>query len=284
MAKMKKYQLEKNYVQVPNDTAKAVENEISLQALGLIVNLWSYNVEVWELHKTELYKRFAKNKKTSVSNAWDELVEAKYIIEFKYRDGKKWDYVYIYRIEPFTTLEIEKIMAECVEEYGVESTSDFQLLKMSNPNCTPQNVHISNIKTKQEKTKQNNIKENSIPYTPNDDIYNLHLPMNVRKVIEGNREKINPLNIDILEIERFYNTFSWVKENAPMDELDYINQWDFEAMLGYIFRKNIKVQLTTYGLLKEIAFTRIFYKKENAEIIEKVNEPTGHMFYNWLEN
>lgn len=154
MALMRKYALKENYVQVPNATAKAVEINLSLQALGLITNIWSYNVETWELHKTELYKRYVKNKKTSVSSAWDELVELNYIIEFKYRRGKSWEYVYIYRIEPFTEEEKEQILVDCVEEYGVSSTSDFQLLKFNSSFSTVQNQHISNIKEK-----KNNIKE-----------------------------------------------------------------------------------------------------------------------------
>ena len=165
MAKMKKYALKEKYVQVPNETAHAVEkrtpekDQLSLQALGLIVNLWSYNVEEWELHKTELYKRYARNKKTSVTSAWDELVEANYIIEFKYREGKSWEYVYIYRIEPFSEEERKQILAESVEEYGVSSTSDFQQLKINSSFSTVQNQHISNRPEKKKDLKKNNIKE-----------------------------------------------------------------------------------------------------------------------------
>ncbi|MGW8811093.1 hypothetical protein ACWGM5_20695, partial [Bacillus velezensis] len=71
---------------VPTATAQAVqknnEKPISLQALGLLVNLLSYPT-TWELHKTELYKRFGKNKEESVKSAWNDLMSANYIIEFK---------------------------------------------------------------------------------------------------------------------------------------------------------------------------------------------------------
>lgn len=147
---------EKDYVQVPNKTAKAVEvtseeEDISLEALGLLVNLWSYDITKWEVHKTELYQRFAKNKKTSVMNAWDELVKANYIIEFKYRVGRKWEYVYIYRIRPYSEVEIEEKLLECVELAGVRSTSDFEKLKMNSSKCTSQNQHISNTESKKDK-------------------------------------------------------------------------------------------------------------------------------------
>lgn len=110
MALMRKFKVEKNYVEIPNETARSVElktkeTTISLQALGLITNLWSYNVEEWELHKLELYKRFGKNKKTSVMSAWDDLLEAGYVVQFKVRIGRENDYVYYYRITPFSAEE-----------------------------------------------------------------------------------------------------------------------------------------------------------------------------------
>ena len=94
------------------------------------MNLWSYDVTKWEIHKTELYNRFAKNRKTNVSNTWDELVKANYIIEFKYRVGRKWEYVYVYRIKPYSDEEKEKKILECVDLAGVSSTSDFQQLEI----------------------------------------------------------------------------------------------------------------------------------------------------------
>lgn len=159
MAKMKKWKLEREYVQVPNETAVAVELRdadpkecISLQSLGLIVNLWSYNTEEWELHKTELYKRYGKNKEVSVKNAWKELMDANYIIEYKFRVGKKWDYEYYYRITPFTAEEREEILAYAEKEHGQIWGLDFQDLKMktSKPRDNKKELKKDIIKEKEE--------------------------------------------------------------------------------------------------------------------------------------
>jgi hypothetical protein len=161
MAKMKKWKLEKEYVEVPNKTAVAVETRknnddpescLSLQALGLIVNLWSYNTEEWELHKTELYKRYGKNKEVSVKNAWKELMDANYIIEYKFRVGKKWDYEYYYRIKPFTAEEREEILAYAEKEHGQIWGLDFQDLKMktSKPRDKKDIIKKDLIKEKEE--------------------------------------------------------------------------------------------------------------------------------------
>ena len=182
MAKMKKRTFEREYVQVPNETAKAPEiknNEkpISLEALGLLVNLWSYNLETWEVHKTELYKRFAFNKETSVKKAWKELIAAGYMIEYKYRIGKKWEYEYIFNILPYTEEQIKIIWEEGREEHEEIWGLDFQDLKMKSSKCSPQNQEISNTgltqnKSTKEKLKKENIKpiiddDEKEPFEPN---------------------------------------------------------------------------------------------------------------------
>ncbi|PGS78289.1 hypothetical protein COC69_15880 [Bacillus cereus] len=159
MVKMKKWRLEKEYVQVPNETAVAVEVResepetcISLQALGLIVNLWSYNTEEWELHKTELYKRFGKNKEVSVKSSWKELMDANYIIEYKFRIGNKWEYEYYYRITPFTAKEREEILTYAEKEHGQIWGLDFQDLKMktSKPRDNKYIINKKQINKKEE--------------------------------------------------------------------------------------------------------------------------------------
>jgi hypothetical protein len=120
MAKMIQVPYDFN-VQVPISTAQAVqkdqEQSISLDALGLLVNLLSYPT-TWELHKTELYKRFAQHGERSVKSAWNSLVDANYIIEFRYRVGKKWEYVYYFRKVPFSPEEKAGILDNAEKEYG----------------------------------------------------------------------------------------------------------------------------------------------------------------------
>jgi hypothetical protein len=120
MAKMIQVPYQSDII-VPVETAQSVqknrENPISLQALGLLVNLLSYPTS-WELHKTELYKRFGKDGERPVRTAWNDLLEANYIIEFKYRVGRKWEYVYYFRKVPFTVEEKAEILAAAEKEYG----------------------------------------------------------------------------------------------------------------------------------------------------------------------
>jgi hypothetical protein len=145
MAKAKKRTFDRDYTQIPNETIRAVEAKhekpISLEAFALIANLFSYP-DTWELHKTELYKRFAFNKETSVRRAWNELIKEGYIVEYKYRVGKKWEYEYVYNILPYTEEQRRIIWEEAVEEYGEIWGLDFQDLKTKTSKRRPQNQDV----------------------------------------------------------------------------------------------------------------------------------------------
>jgi hypothetical protein len=129
MALVKRVQLENQFVMIPNETARHCETEMSLEAGGILLNLTSYP-ETWELHKTELYKRYAKNKETSVRKAWNQLVELGYIIEYKYRVGRKWEYVYYVRVVPFSEAEKAQILETARSEHSEIWGLDFKDPKM----------------------------------------------------------------------------------------------------------------------------------------------------------
>ena len=268
MAVMKKMSFEKEFVQVPNDTAKAPEvknndNPISLEALGLIVNLWSYNVETWDLHKTELYKRFAFNKERSVKSAWAELMKAGFIVEFKYRLGKKWDFVYYYNIVPYTQEQIDYIMAQGREEYGKISGLQNEVPKMKSSNCRPQNVEVSNIKEKKNKLKKNNINKKSF----------------VNKESDTDVENYFSKGQMLESADKYYSEFAagrWSK-----------NQWftitdklATEISDRCIAIKNLDAYI--YSALKQIAYKHD-YKYGKVEF--KFENRKGEVpFYDWLNN
>lgn len=104
---VKKYVKRKGYESLNRDMLQD-ENNLSLEAIGLLSNLTSYP-DTWELYKTELYKRFKKTGRRKVEKAWDNLVEEKYIVQLRRRNGKKYDYIYYYSQERFSDEEINQI-------------------------------------------------------------------------------------------------------------------------------------------------------------------------------
>lgn len=141
------------------DTNTKYNKGLSLQAIGLLCNLQSY-ADSWEIHKTELYKRYTKNKERSIKRAWDELVENDYIMQFKIRDGKKNSYVYLFNLIPFAEEDIKK--AE--KMVGGKAIKSFEHREqeedLSLTFCSPQN---EDLKMKSSKRQDNRIqiKENT---------------------------------------------------------------------------------------------------------------------------
>lgn len=95
------------------------DSNLSLEAIGLMVNIKSY-ADSWVLHKTELYTRFAKNGRTSVDRSWDELVRNGYILQFRKREGKSYNYQYY-----TSTEKVEKEEALMIAEKMKAKGFDF---------------------------------------------------------------------------------------------------------------------------------------------------------------
>jgi hypothetical protein len=269
------------FVMVPNRTAKAPEiknneNPISLEALGLIVNLLHY-ADGWELHKTEIYKRFAFNKETSVKKAWKELIKAGYMVEYKYRVGKKWEYEYIYNIVPYTEEQRAIIWEEAVEEHGKVWGLDFQDLKMKSSNCGPQNQEISNIKETKNELKKNKLnKNNNFVNKENES----HLE-NSLKDTKTDYDGKTPYGDFIINVaNEFYAEFApsrWSKK-----------QWQ---TIAFRIADEITCDSTTviknhrayiYKWLENVAYK---HDLKNGKVdFEKKLENSKVPFYNWLEN
>lgn len=128
---VKKYQRSKGYESLPREMLQ--DSNLSLEAIGLLSYMQSLPVN-FKLYKTYLYKQFPKNKRTSIDRIWKELTENKYLLSFRKRSGKKWNYNYIFSVAPFTQEEIDTMIEE--QEKENFSSVDFQQLKMSSSKPT----------------------------------------------------------------------------------------------------------------------------------------------------
>lgn len=148
--KIKHFNKDNGYELIPRELLQACDKNsefcksLSLQAVGLLVNLQSYP-ESWVLNKSELYKRYSKNGKTSVSNAWNELVENNFIVQFHKREGKRNIYVYYFSLTPFTESDIQKI-----EE--LENNSSSKTLNLKDKYATANQKNNTKYKLKEIKS------------------------------------------------------------------------------------------------------------------------------------
>ncbi|MFD1707572.1 hypothetical protein ACFSCZ_12640 [Siminovitchia sediminis] len=152
----------KGYESINRNMLHDVEN-LSLQAIGLLSNLTAMP-DSWTIYKTELYQRYAKNGRTSVQNAWNELVENNYVVQLRRRVGKKFEYVYYHSQEKFTDEDIREIEEKegCSVWDGKKSSNvenqhskksaasnvDFGLPKMDFPKSTYNKLSNKEIKYK----------------------------------------------------------------------------------------------------------------------------------------
>lgn len=124
MSVIKKYaHKQKGYESISRNMLQDREN-LSLQAIGLLAHIQSLP-DTWTINKTELYKRFAKNGRTSVQNAWNELIQNNYVLQFRKRVGKKNLYTYYFTHEKFSIEDIKNIerMEGCSVWDGRATTS-----------------------------------------------------------------------------------------------------------------------------------------------------------------
>jgi hypothetical protein len=146
---IKHFKKDQGYELIPRELLQSCDTnskhckDISLQAVGLLCNLQSYP-EDWELNKSELYKRYSKNKRDSVKKAWDELIKTNFIIQFKKREKSKYNYVYYFSLIPFTDEDIKEI-----EEYeNAKADIDFKLKKNKQKSKTKKEVKSKSCKLK----------------------------------------------------------------------------------------------------------------------------------------
>lgn len=114
---IKKYENSKGYESISRDFLQ--DNSISFEARGFLGYLQSLPSD-WKIYKTELYKRCERNKRASIDKIWKELLEAKYMIQFRKRNGKKWEYQYIFSLTKFTENDIKQINKQMQSENYLE--------------------------------------------------------------------------------------------------------------------------------------------------------------------
>lgn len=260
-----------NQIVLPVATAQAVqenrENPISLEALGLLVNLLSYPT-TWELHKTELYKRFAKHKETSVKSAWNDLMNANYIIEFKYRVGKKWEYVYYFRKVPFTAEEKAEILANAEKEYGDIWGLDFQDLKMETSNSRGNQKTILNKKPILNNDKEIDDDKKRTEGSPSHNEENIDLT--ISNLREATKEELTDRSFNAV-VRRVVDKHKQGKVNSFRDYL--------------VTALSNKIEELELRRIKdeEQKKARESIKQETATRLMNVEHQRPVPFYNWLE-
>lgn len=97
----------KGYEAIPRELLQ--DHSISGESIHLICELSSYP-ENFKIFKTAIYKWREKNKRTQIDRMWKELISANYLIQFRKREGKKWNYRYIFSLVRFDQNDIDELI------------------------------------------------------------------------------------------------------------------------------------------------------------------------------
>ena len=105
---------------------------------------------------------------------------------------------------------------------------------------------------------------NSFLLSPDVDINQLNLPMPLKKFLYENRDKGIKLNIDLYELEEFYNMSEYIKPLAGKEDYNYLNNFDFTKLVKDIYKKEIIVEKSTTSLLNGFVLNRLQFKAHNT--------------------
>lgn len=103
---VKKFRKSKGYESLSREFLQ--RNDLSLEARGLLAYMESMPDD-YVFHKTQLYKCFDKNKKTSVERIWNELLDQHFIIAFSRGSGPKQEFDYLFTHESFSEQDISEL-------------------------------------------------------------------------------------------------------------------------------------------------------------------------------
>jgi hypothetical protein len=120
------------------------------------------------------------------------------------------------------------------------------------------------IITSNKNDKQELENKNSFLLSHDVDIASLNLPMPLKKFLYENRDKGTKLNMDLYELEEFYNMSDYIKPLAGKEDLEHLNNFEFTKLVKDIYKKEIVVQKSLNSLLNDWVLSRLHFKKENA--------------------
>lgn len=121
-------------------------NDLSLESRGLLSYMESMPDD-YIFHKTQLYRCFEKNKKTSVERIWNELLDKNFIIAYSKGIAPKKEYEYLFTHVGFSNQEISELNEEYLK-------NGWEVAYRSGSNRKPSSYYRERAKTKESKEKE----------------------------------------------------------------------------------------------------------------------------------
>ncbi|SJZ45074.1 hypothetical protein SAMN02745116_00350 [Pilibacter termitis] len=259
-------------------------NELSLEARGLLSYMESMPKN-YVFHKTQLYRCFEKNKKTSIERIWNELLEENYLVAFRKREGTKYEYEYYFTQDKFSISDIEQLSKEMLENgYEIAPKTakrkskpkeqpktkktetldtkgknwgvDFQQSKMDSPKSTDNKLNIKKLNRKINNidtvSKQEDIQNPPMEKSP---VENIKDEMPTSEILLGQEFPfLTKKTIQLLSnfgdesknlINKIYNSKRKVEKDFSVALSARKTKSDEERLLGDLWDVEIEMQVKT---------------------------------------
>ncbi len=295
---IKKFKKNKGHESISRNMLQDEDN-LSIGAIGLLSNLLSYP-DSWQLHKTELYKRFKKSKRAKIETAWDELVEEKYIVQFKKRNGKRYEYVYYFQEERFTDEDLKEVCEiEQSELWDGKATKpdsskdswtvDFQQSNLNSPKSADKRSIIKEVYHEdKEDTKIDTYKDTEkadfpSKQTEKDKLYKESLKRNIPPATFRN---LSILSENYDEMYKWFGIVLRAKKKVEENRGELLLLENIDQELNRILVAGIRKikKDTTITNKDNYLFTTIYNGLEKMIVeLDRNNMGEESPYYNWLE-
>lgn len=116
----------KGYESISRDMLQ--DKRLTFRDIGLLSHLASHDTNNFTIYKTALYNRHEKESRSVVTKAWNNLMSCGYIVQYRKRSGKTYDYQYVFSTMAFSLEDLQEIEHEMTNAgytfYVAKSTID----------------------------------------------------------------------------------------------------------------------------------------------------------------
>jgi hypothetical protein len=106
----------------------------------------------------------------------------------------------------------------------------------------------------------------------NINLHTVNLPMNVLRYFKDKTSVLVEDSFDLFDIESFYHTDPLILKDARQNDINAINDYEYEKIVKYAYEQVSRPINNTYGLIKKLCNIYLSFKAENSEIVSENNE------------
>lgn len=263
------------------ETQKEIDEYIKLGMTDKVDNLKEKLREGWFWKSSEELadELMGIASRATVNRHLNELVEQKFIL--KRKSPKKWDKTNHYKVDIDFVREQLKILNYALEGYAIPEDKEDKKVPESPslPNAQNEQSNVQNEQSSDQNEQSNAHSEQTIPEITSESttestsktnlnqnlseqIFSMKLPMPLKKFFSKQVSVLVNDSFDIDILEEFYNTSPLVKSDCSIQDISWVNDFEFTKIIKKMFVEVERPIKNTHGLIKNWVLRYLSYKLE----------------------